>query len=64
MDRKTGKIYGKKGIRTKNNSELVCSLSVLYGGQEGQEDKCASSTGRAEKVKKKRGEGRKRRRYW
>ena len=40
------------------------SLSVLNCGREGQEEKCLSSTGRAEKETKKRGKGRKRRRNW
>jgi hypothetical protein len=41
-----------------------CCLSVLNQGREGLEEKCLSSTGRAEKETKKRGKGRKRRRNW
>ena len=40
-----------------------CILSVLNRGREGQE-KCPSSTGRAEKETKKKGKERKRRSNW
>jgi hypothetical protein len=69
VDQRTGKILGRKEMRTMDISVTLKiggerSLSVLNCGREGQEEKCLSSTGRAEKETKKRGKGRKRRRNW